>query len=92
LQFAFTGSGIDYLAEKHTDLGDVDVYVDGVLKQNVSLRLENFPRLSQVVVFRTDGLSHRPHTIKIVNKSTAGAVVDAFRVYGGSAGPPLSRG
>ncbi|MGA2609444.1 MAG: hypothetical protein ABSH01_18535 [Terriglobia bacterium] len=92
LQFTFTGAGIDYLAEKHTDLGDVDVYVDGALKQNVNLRLENFPRLSQVVVFRTDGLSDGPHTIKIVNKSTAGAVLDGFRVYGGSAGPPLSRG
>jgi len=85
LQFTFTGTGIDYIAEKHTDLGDVDVYVDGVLKQNVNLRLENFPRLSQVVVFRTAGLSNGHHTIKIVNRSTAGAVLDAFRVYGGSA-------
>jgi len=81
LQFTFTGAGIDYLAEKHTDLGDVDVYVDGVLKQNVNLHLENFPRLSQVVVFRAEGLSVGPHTIKIVNKSTTGAVLDAFRVY-----------
>ena len=84
LQFTFTGAGIDYIAEKHTELGDVDVYVDGTLKQNVNLRLENIPRLSQVVVFRIEGLSQRSHTIKIVNKSTAGAVLDAFRVYGGS--------
>lgn len=81
LQFTFTGTGIDYLAEKNTDLGDVDVYVDGVLKENVNLRLQNFPGLSQVVVFRIEGLSHGPHTIKIVNKTTAGAVLDAFRVY-----------
>jgi hypothetical protein len=81
LQFTFTGAGIDYIAEKHTDLGDVDVYVDGALKQNVNLCLENFPRLSQVVVFRIEGLSDGPHTIRIVNKSTAGAVLDAFRVY-----------
>ena len=92
LQFTFTGAGIDYIAEKYTDLGDVDVYVDGALNQNVNLRIENLPRFSQVVVFRTGGLSDGPHTIKIVNKSTAGAVLDAFRVYGGSAGPPLSRG
>jgi hypothetical protein len=85
LQFTFRGTGIDYLAEKHADLGDVDVYVDGTFKQNVSLRLENFPRLSQVVVFRIEGLAEGPHTIKIVNKSTAGAVLDAFRVYGGDA-------
>jgi hypothetical protein len=49
----------------------------------VNLHLENFPRLSQVVVFRIEGLSDGARTIKIVNKSTAGAVLDAFRVYGG---------
>jgi hypothetical protein len=81
VQFAFTGAGIDYLAEKNSDLGDVDVYLDGVLKENVNLRLQNFPRLSQVVVCRIEGLSRGPHTIKIVNKTTAGAVLDAFRVY-----------
>jgi hypothetical protein len=82
LQFTFRGTGIEYLAEKHTDLGNVDVYVDGALKQNVNLHLENFPRLSRVVVFRIEGLSDARHTIKIVNKSAAGAVLDAFRVYG----------
>ena len=82
LQFTFSGTGIEYLAEKHPELGNVDVYVDGALKQNVNLHLENFPRLSRVVVFRIKGLSGGPHTIKIVNKSTAGAVLDAFRVYG----------
>ena len=51
------------------------------LKQNVKLHLENFPRLSRVVVFRIEGLSDGRHTIKIVNKSAAGAVLDAFRVY-----------
>jgi len=47
----------------------------------VNLHLENFPRLSRVVVFRIEGLSDGRHTIKIVNKSAAEAVLDAFRVY-----------
>jgi hypothetical protein len=84
LEFAFRGTGIEYLAEKHADLGTVDVCMDGALKQNVDLHLENFPRLSRVVVFKLEGLSDGPHTIKIVNKSTAAAVLDAFRVYGGA--------
>jgi hypothetical protein len=87
LQFAFHGTGIEYLAEKHGDFGNVDVFLDGELKQNVNLRLENFPRLSQVVVFRAAGLKDGPHTIRIVNRSSAAAVVDAFRVYGGAAEP-----
>ncbi|MFZ0961802.1 MAG: hypothetical protein WAO35_12940 [Terriglobia bacterium] len=82
MQFAFRGTGIEYLAEKNTALGNVDVYIDGVLKQNVNLRQENFPRLSRVAVYRIEGLSNSPHTIEIVNKSPAGAVVDAFKVYG----------
>jgi hypothetical protein len=85
LQFTFRGTSIEYLAEKHTDFGNVEVYIDGELKQNVNLHLENFPRLSRVVVLRIEGLSDGPHTIRIVNKSTAGAVLDAFRVYGGGA-------
>ena len=48
----------------------------------MSLHLENFPRLSQVAMFRIVGLSDGPHTIRIVNKSRATAVIDAFRVYG----------
>jgi len=85
LELTFTGTGIDYLAEKHGDLGNVDVYIDGVLKQNVGLRLDNFPRLCQIVVFSVGGLPAARHTIKIVSRSDAHAVVDAFRVYGSNA-------
>ena len=85
LQFSFTGTGIDYISEKYKDLGNVDVYIDGVFKQNVDLRVENFPRICRVVVFTLHGLSHGRHTIKVVNKSSAGAILDAFKVYGGGA-------
>jgi hypothetical protein len=85
VQFEFSGTGIEVVAEKSPDLGDIDVYLDGVLKANVSLRLVNFPRLSRVVVFSAEGLSNNRHTIKIENKSKAGAMFDAFRVYGGVA-------
>jgi len=82
-EFPFRGTGIEYIAEKHSELGNVDVFLDGALKCHVSLHLENFPRLSQVVMFRIVGLSDSAHTIRIVNKSSATAVIDAFRVYGG---------
>lgn len=85
LQLEFNGTGIEVIAEKDKDLGDVDVYLDGALKQSISLRIENFPRLSRVTVFSIDGLSKSRHTIKLVNKSAAGAVLDAFRVYGDGA-------
>jgi len=82
LRFKFRGTGVEYIAEKHAEYGNVDVYIDGKLRNNVSLHMENFPRLSQVVVFRIEGLPDGVHTIEIVNKSTAAAVLDAFRVSG----------
>jgi hypothetical protein len=81
LRFEFQGTGIEYWAEKHADFGNVDVYLDGALKQNVSLRFESFPRLSRVVVFRAEGLGEGKHTLEIVNRSAAEVVVDALRVW-----------
>jgi len=82
VEFTFTGTGIDYMAEQFHDLGNVDVYIDGTLRQNVNLCRQNFPRISQVVAFSVQGLPAGSHTIKIVNRSTAYADLDAFRVYG----------
>jgi hypothetical protein len=80
--FTFRGTGVEYVAEKRVWYGNADVYIDGKLKSNVNLHSGNFPRLSQVVVFIIEGLPDAAHTIEIVNKRTAGTVLDAFRVYG----------
>jgi hypothetical protein len=80
--FTFRGTGVEYIAEKRIWYGNADVYIDGKLKGEVSLHLENFPRLSQVVVFRIEGLPDGAHTIEIINKSNAEVNIDAFRVYG----------
>jgi hypothetical protein len=80
-EIPFTGTGIDYIAEKDSSHGNVDVYLDGAFKQNVNLSLTNFPKMAQVVVYSITGLPSGSHTLKIVNKSTGYAVVDAFRIY-----------
>ena len=81
VELAFTGTGIELISERFSDLGNVDITIDGTLKQNVNLALMSFPRLTGVVVFGAYDLPAGRHTIKIVNKSTDYAVVDAFRVY-----------
>lgn len=81
LEFTFTGTGIDYFAEKYKDLGNADVYIDGNFQRNVDLCLENSPRFCRVVVFRMHGLKPGRHTIRIVNRNRNGIVVDAFKVY-----------
>jgi hypothetical protein len=84
-ELTFRGTGIDYLADKNRGFGSIDVYVDGAFAQNVSLALEDFPRVWGVVVFRARRLRDGIHTIRIVNKTAAPVVIDAFRVYGGGA-------
>jgi hypothetical protein len=87
MEFTFNGSGIDYLTEKYKDEGDVSVSIDGGPAQTVSLKMINFPRLTQITVFRVQGLAERNHTIRVVNKSDDFAVVDGFKVYGSPAAP-----
>ena len=79
-QLTFTGTGIDYISERNADHGPVDVYIDGMFKQTVDLSNVNFPRLARVVVFQARGLRRGTHTIKIVNKTTAYAIIDAFAI------------
>ena len=82
-QFTFSGTGIDYIAEKNGDHGPVDVFLDGAFQKTVDLSLVNFPRLSRVTVFRVRGLKRGRHTLKIVNKTNAYAILDAFSVIDG---------
>lgn len=86
-EYTFVGTGIDYYSEKNSDMGNVDVYIDDVLQQNVDLYVSG-PRQVQQVVFSKTGLSPGTHTIKIVSKTSQVAAIDAFRVYtSGSGGP-----
>jgi hypothetical protein len=81
-EFAFHGTRIDYMADKDSSFGNVDIYLDGVFRQNVSLQFPDFPRIRQIRVCAIQGLSLARHTIRIVSKSNAPAVIDAFRLYG----------
>ncbi len=82
-ELAFNGTGVEYLADRDTGFGTVDVFLDGALSRSISLAVENFPRLCGVSVFRAEGLKKGAHTIRIVNQGEATVVVDAFRVVGG---------
>jgi|GEM_PF-1156779 len=91
-QYTFTGTGIDYISEKNGDMGNVDVYVDNVLQTNMNLNVSGSRQVQQTVFSKT-GLSNDTHTIKIVNKTSQVAIIDAFKVYtsggGGGTGAPV---
>jgi hypothetical protein len=80
-QLKFTGTGVDCLATKGPGLGSIEVYLDGNLKQEVSLRLDDFPPLSRVAVFSARDLPAGTHIIRVASKGTNPTGLDGFRIY-----------
>ena len=79
--FDFDGSGIEYLAQKSKGLGEIDVYVDEIHEDTVSLALPDFPVFLGVTVFSRLSLPRGKHTIKLVSAGDARVNVEGFRVY-----------
>jgi hypothetical protein len=84
LTFSFNGTSVTWIGcRKASAGGRANVYIDGVLVREVSLR-ESYPIEGyQMPVFRADGLAPGPHTLTIqVTSSNDGnyVVVDAFDV------------
>jgi hypothetical protein len=85
--YTFTGTGVEYLSERFSDMGNVDVYIDNVFQANVNLFVSG-ARQAQAVVFSRTGLSNGTHTIRIVNKTTSVGMIDALRILTGTTQPP----
>ncbi len=81
-EYTFTGTGIDFISEKHSAQGDVEIFIDNVSKGIVSAN-QRTGRLTQHVLYRIRGLSSGSHTIKVINRSSQWMVVDALRVITG---------
>jgi alpha-L-fucosidase 2 len=85
--YTFTGTGVEYLSERFSDMGNVDVYIDNVFQANVNLNVSG-ARQAQQVVYSKTGLTNGQHTIRIVNKTTSVGMVDALRILTGGGNPP----
>ncbi|GAA2632474.1 hypothetical protein GCM10010399_76010 [Dactylosporangium fulvum] len=84
--YTFTGTGVEYLSERFSDMGNVDVYIDNVFQANVNLNVSG-ARQAQQVVYSKTGLANGTHTIRIVNKTTSVGMVDALRILTGGTPP-----
>lgn len=73
-EFKFNGTGIDLYTEKDSSQGNVDVYIDGVLKQTVNTY--NATRQTQQKVYSASGLSNGVHTLKAVKKTGTYMLLD----------------
>lgn len=87
-EFTFTGTGVAWISEKFSDMGKADVFIDSKPCGSVDLKTENWPRLSQIRVFKIDGLPNGPHALKIMNNSQDYIIIDAFEVIDGPAPLP----
>ncbi|MEV4532703.1 carbohydrate-binding protein [Asanoa sp. NPDC049518] len=85
--YTFTGTGVEYLSERFSDMGNVDVYLDGTFQDNVNLNVSGARQAQQVVWSRT-GLTSGQHTIRIVNKTTSVGMIDALRIITGGGSNP----
>ena len=77
--YTFTGTGIEYLSERYSDMGTVDVYLDNVFQATVNLNVSGTRQVQQVV-WQKSGLVRGQHTIRVVNRSTRVGMIDAFRI------------
>jgi len=76
--YTFSGTGIDYLSERNSDQGQVDIFLDGVLRATVDTT--NGTRLAQQVVYGIRGLPPGSHTLRGVKRSGTYLLVDRFDV------------
>lgn len=77
--YTFFGNGIDFLTEKYSDEGQIDVAIDGSYVTTVNAA--NGTRLAQQVLYSQSWPTSATHTIKLTKKSGTYMLVDAFRVY-----------
>jgi hypothetical protein len=78
-QYTFTGTGVDYMGVMNSDIGNQDVYIDGVLMQTVSGTASSYT--PQAVLYSNKNLTNGTHTIKVVKKSGSWMVLDALKIY-----------
>lgn len=78
IEFTFDGTGIEYISEKNSDMGNMEVFIDNVSQGLVNSNSSS--RLVQQVIYSKTGLSDGTHTIKLVKRSGVYALIDAFKV------------
>jgi alpha-galactosidase len=77
--YSFVGNGVDYVTETHNSQGEVDIYIDGQLKQTVNTYQAD-GRGSQQVVYSISDLPNGAHTIRAVKKSGQFMLVDKLNI------------
>ncbi len=78
--FSFVGAEVEYLGELSSELGDVDVYLDGNKVSTVSAFARSEPRVQQIL-YRSSPLAYGQHWLTLVKVSGDSLLVDGFVVH-----------
>ena len=78
-EYTFNGTGIDYISDRDSNRGNLDIYIDGVLQTTVNA-YNSSPQVRQVLYSKI-GLTEGVHTLKVVKQSGSYADVDILQVY-----------
>ncbi len=79
-EYAFTGTGIQYVTENGPNMGAVEVFVDGA-SFGLFDCFNPGETLTQQPVFSAYDLGAGPHTISVYKRSGTYAMLDALRVF-----------
>ncbi len=77
-EITFHGTGFSFLSQKNHDMGLVDIFIDDVLQETISLYEAS--RSYQQLAYEIKDLEQGLHTIKIVNKEAKYLIIDAFSI------------
>jgi alpha-L-fucosidase len=78
VSYTFTGTGIEYIGETHSEHGEVDVYLNGTLHATINAYSDS--HASQVTLHSIQDLPFGTHTIELVKRSGTYMLLDAFKV------------
>lgn len=87
-ELPFRGTGIEYITETNTDMGQVDIYIDGVLQTTVDCYSAS-KLVTQTMFSKTDLVSG-PHVFKAVKRSGTNMMLDSLNVYADNNAPSAS--
>lgn len=75
----FTGTGVDYIANKDSTQGTSDIYIDGVFQKSVNAYNDTY--LAQQALFSKNNLTNGTHILKVVKTGGDSISLDAIGIY-----------
>ena len=78
--YTFVGTGIQYITENDSNMGNVEILLDGISQQTVSCYASG-GKLTQQPMYTVLNLTAGQHTIKVKKVDGTYAILDALRVF-----------